>query len=108
MSITELADRPPPENGGVTITYTSPGGIAVKPFADGYLAMRVCLGHTHHAEDGLMTELETGREPVPWQNSDVRNEAIAALRQRAKATEADERSALARLVEHVLATPYYD
>lgn len=107
MSITELANRPPPEN-GITIAYTSPGGIAVKPFADGYLAMRVCLGHIHHVEDGLMAELCGSREPVPWQNAAVRDEAVEMLRWRARKADGDERSELARLVTHVMATPYYE
>jgi len=107
MSVTELANRQPPEN-GITIAYTSPGGIAVKPFADGYLAMRVCLGHIHHLEDGLLAELRGSREPVPWQNATVREEAIETLRRRARRADDGERSALARLIEHVQRTPYYE
>lgn len=107
MSIDELADLPLPE-GGITVTYTSPGGIAVRPFADGYLAMRVCLGHVHHSADGLMTELETGRDPVPWRSAEVRDAAVGELRRRARTVEAEDRFVLARMVEHVLATPYYE
>ena len=108
MSMRELEERSLPAPGGVTVTYTSPGGIAVRPYADGYLAMRVCLGHVDHAEDGLVGEVERGREPVPWQDRAVRDEAIAELRRRARKSEGDQRSALIKLVEHVRNTPYYE
>lgn len=92
----------------LTVIYVSPGGIAVKPFADGYATMRVCLGHVDHAEDGLAAEVAQGLEPVPWQSEAVRGEAIEGLRRWARKSEGEERSALARLIEHVMRTPYYE
>lgn len=106
MSIRDLQELPPPPPDRVTVVYTSPGGIAVKPFADRYLAMRVCLGHIDHAEDGLMVEV--GREPVPWESEAVREEAIVEIRRRARKAKGEARSALVRLLEHVVGTPYYE
>lgn len=98
----------PPVPGGVTVTFVSPGGIAVKPFAEGYLTMRVGLGHVEAEDGGLMAEAALGRQPVPWASREVRDEAIAELRRRAKAAEGEERATLVRLLEHVRRTPYYE
>ncbi len=92
----------------VAVVYVSPGGVAVKPFAEGYATMRVCLGHVDHAEGGLMAEMSRGLEPVPWQNEAVRDEAIEDLRRRARKAEGERRSELVRLIQHVMRTPYYE
>lgn len=108
MSMCELEKAPLPPPDGITVTYVSPGGVACRPFAEGYLTMRVCLGHIHHPDDGLEAEMEYGREPVPWISAATRNDAIAELRRRAKKAEGDNRSKLIRLLEHVRQTPYYE
>lgn len=96
----------------VAVIYVTPGGAAVKRFADRYLTMRVCLGHFDHAEDGLAAELRDsggpGWEPVPWESEAVRGEAIEELRRRARVSSGERRSELVRLLEHVRRTPYYD
>jgi len=104
----DLEKQPPPAPGGITVIYTSPGGIAVRLYADGYLTMRVCLGHVGHAEDGLMTEVVQKREPVPWKDHTVRDNAMVELRRRARKADGDDRSALVKVLEHVRFTPYYD
>lgn len=100
--------QPPPVPGGITVTYVSPGGVACRPFAEGYLTMRVCLGHVYHVEDGLEAEVALGCEPVPWASHKVREEAIAELRRRASGAEGEDRPTLVRLLEHVKRTPYYE
>ena len=108
MPMRDIEGAPPPEPGGVTVTYVSPGGVACMPFADGFLAMRVCLGHVDHAEDGLAAEADGGAEPVPWASRAARDEAEAALRRRAGGAEGDRRESLLRLADHVRGAPYYE
>ena len=98
----------PPDPEGITVTYVSPGGVACRPFADGYLTMRVCLGHIQHGEDGLQTEVARRRDPVPWASKKVRKEAIAELGRRVEGAEGVDQAGLVRLLEHVRRTPYYD
>jgi len=115
MSLKEMHEmaegRQPPEPGSAIpapVALTTPGGLAVLVFADGGALVRVCLGLVDDAEDGLAVEVRSGAEPTPWSSKSVRDEAIAELRRRTADAEGKERAALARLVEHVLRTPYYE
>lgn len=101
-------DPAPPIPGGVTVSFVSPGGIACRPFASGYVPMRVVLGHVDAEDGGLAAEVALGREPVPWASEAVRGEAIAELRRRARAAEGEDRAGLVRLLEHVRRTPHYE
>ena len=108
MGMRDFEGNPLPEPGGSTVVFVSPGGVACKPFAEGYLTMRVCLGNPHDVEDGLEVQLDRGWEPIPWETRAVRDDALAELRRRASGAEGDARSRLVRLIEHVRRTPYYE
>ena len=56
-------DPTPPVPGGLIVTFVSPGGLALEPFADGYALMRVVAGHLDDAGDPL-------EEPERRQRSD--------------------------------------
>ena len=88
----------------LTVMLVTPGGVVTRPFADGHLTMRTCVGHIHDREDGLIAELEAGREPVPWESVEVRDDAIFAVETRLDVDD----PLRERLLEHVRATPYYE
>ncbi|MEL6467758.1 MAG: hypothetical protein AAFQ58_22555 [Pseudomonadota bacterium] len=86
------------------VTLVSPGGVLTKPFADGsHLTMRVTLGYLF-GEEGVLTEMQEWREPVPWENERVREEALEAIRTRMDVEE----DVRADLLEWVVASPYYE
>lgn len=101
----DFEGAPPPSS---TVILVSPGGVACVPFAEGYAAVRVCLGLLFDAEDGLEAEVRLGRRPVPWRSGAARGEALAELRAMARGARGDERAGLVRLIGHVLDTPYYE
>ncbi len=108
MSLRDLEEYPlPTKNSYHVVIFVSPGGVACKPFSDGYLTMRVCLGHIHDPEDGLELEVDQKREPIPWESEAVRNEAIAELKRRAKKSTGYERSKLIAMLQHVRGTAYF-
>ncbi|MEM6693521.1 MAG: hypothetical protein AAF626_02520 [Pseudomonadota bacterium] len=86
------------------VTLVSPGGVLTRAFADGtHLTMRVTLGYLV-GDEGVLTEMRERREPVPWENERVRDEALEAIRTRMD-VEDDVR---ADLLEWVGASPYYE
>ncbi len=86
------------------VTLVSPGGVLTKPFADGsHLTMRVTLGYLF-GEEGVLTEMRERREPVPWENEEARDTALASIRTRID-IEDDVR---ADLLEWVGASPFYE
>lgn len=86
------------------VTLVSPGGVLTKPFADGtHFTMRVTLGYLF-GEEGVLTEMRERREPVPWENQRVRDEALEAIRTRID-VEDDVRADLLSWVE---GTPFYE
>lgn len=86
------------------VTLVSPGGVLTRPFADGtHLTMRVTLGYLF-GEEGVLTEMRKRREPVPWENERVRDEALESIRTRID-LEDDVR---ADLLQWVGASPYYE
>lgn len=99
--------RPTPRRGALTVEFTSPGGLAVRAFADGAALVRVCAGHLD-AEDGLLAEARSGAEPAPWASRRAREEAISELRRRARKAEGGERSGLVQALEHVRRTPFFE
>ena len=86
------------------VTLVSPGGVLTRPFADGsHLTMCVTLGYLF-GEEGVLTEMLERREPVPWENERVRDEALESIQSRID-IEDDVR---ADLLEWVGASPYYE
>lgn len=86
------------------VTLVSPGGVLMKPFADGsHLTMRVTLGYLF-GEEGVLTEMRERREPVPWENERVRGEALESIRTRIDLEE----DVRADLLEWIGASPFYE
>jgi hypothetical protein len=89
--------------------FVTPGGIATERFpgeteADAtYDTARVCLGHVDDPHDGLIVEMETGRERVPWASARVKAEALERVAAMTRMP-ADQR---ARLLAHIRATPHF-
>jgi hypothetical protein len=89
--------------------FVTPGGIATERFPGEtggdatYDAARVCLGHVDDAQDGLIAEMEKGRERVPWASARVRAEALARVAAMTRMP-ADQRD---RLLVHIRATPHF-
>jgi hypothetical protein len=89
--------------------FVTPGGIATERFSDGtpdgadYDAARVCLGHVDDPQDGLLVEMERGRERAPWVSTRVTAEALARVAAMTRMP-ADQR---ARLLAHIEATPHF-
>ncbi|WP_299955391.1 hypothetical protein [uncultured Roseobacter sp.] len=88
----------------VHVTIVNAGGVATVKFADGYETMRVALGYLESSADGLIAEIDEGREPVPWQSAQVRDEAMEAVERR---QDLDGKTR-ARLLEWIAATPYFE
>jgi prepilin-type processing-associated H-X9-DG protein len=60
----------------VRVTIVRPGGTATVGYADGHETMRVATGYLHDPHDGLIAEMQAGREPVPWKSEAIRDEAL--------------------------------
>lgn len=86
------------------ITFVRPGGVATQTFADGAATMRICLGYLHDPDDGVLAEMRTQHDPVPWQSAQVRDDAIMAVGTRADL----DVQTRARLLEWIAATPYFE
>ncbi|WP_227288014.1 hypothetical protein [Boseongicola sp. H5] len=91
-------------DGAVHVTIVKAGGVATVKFADGYETMRVALGYLESPADGLIAEMDEGREPVPWQSAQVRDEATFSVETR---LDLDDETR-ARLLEWIAATPYFE
>lgn len=91
-------------DGAVHVTIVRAGGVATVKFADGYETMRVALGYLHDPADGLVAEMDAGREPVPWQSARVRDEATFSVETR---LDLDDETR-GRLLEWIAATPYFE
>jgi hypothetical protein len=87
----------------------TPGGCALERFSDGtadgatWDAARVCLGHVDDPHDGLLAEMDGGRERVPWVSASVKAEAIERVRTSAWMP-AEQRSAV---LAYIRATPHF-
>lgn len=108
MSMREIAEgrngSPP---GGILVSFVGPGGLMVKPFAEGALLVRIFHpGGVLHldAEDGLLAEMASGHDPVPWETREARDGALGWIRE-CGGLEDEQR---ARLLRHVRATPWYE
>jgi hypothetical protein len=83
----------------VRVTIVRPGGVAVV----GEVTCRVATGYLHDPDDGLLEELATGREAVPWRSAAARDEAMASVSTRGDLSD----DIRARLLRHVRRTPFY-
>ena len=107
-TIKEIADgRGTP--GAILISFVSPSGAMAIPVEDGAIACRAylagCVLHLDDPSDGLIVEMRTNREPLPWRTKQQREDAIVHLRDHRGDLDADLRD---RLVSHVSSTAWYE
>ncbi|MGH1412840.1 MAG: hypothetical protein ACRBB0_05075 [Pelagimonas sp.] len=88
----------------VQTCYVLPSGVATLPFEGGAITCRVTLGHINAPDTGLLEEMQSKAEPVPWRDTQTRDEAIVAIEARNDLGE-DMR---AKLLNHIRQTPWYE
>lgn len=88
----------------VQTCYVLPSGVATLPFEGGAITCRVTLGHINTPDTGLLEEMQSKAEPVPWRNAEIRDEAIAAIETRNDLGE----EMRAKLLTHIRQTPWYE
>lgn len=88
----------------VQICYVLPSGVATLPFEGGAITCRVTIGHINAPETGLLGEMQSKSEPVPWRNAEIRDEAISLI-ERKSDLKGDVKH---RLLNHVRNTPWYE
>lgn len=88
----------------VQTCYVLPGGVATLPFEGGAITCRVTLGHINAPDTGLLEEMQSKADPVPWRNAEIRDEAIAAIETRNDLGE----EMRAKLLTHIRQTPWYE
>ena len=60
----------------VQTCYVLPSGVATLPFEGGAITCRVTLGHINAPDTGLLEEMQSKADPVPWRNAEIRDEAM--------------------------------
>lgn len=88
----------------VQTCYVLPSGVATLPFEGGAITCRVTLGHINAPNTGLLEEMQSKVEPVPWRDTQTRDEAIAAIEARNDLSE----EMRAKLLTHIRQTPWYE
>lgn len=88
----------------VQTCYVLPSGVATLPFEGGAITCRVTLGHINAPDTGLLEEMQSKADPVPWRNAEIRDEAIAAIETRNDLGV----EMRAKLLTHIRQTPWYE
>jgi len=88
----------------VQICFVLPSGVATLPFEGGTITCRVTLGHINAPDTGLLEEMRTKAEPVPWRNAETRHEAIGIIETRGDLGE----QIRAKLLAHIHQTAWYE
>ena len=87
----------------VQVCVVLPSGVATLPFDGGAITCRVTVGHLDAPGTGLIEEMTSGAEPVPWRSARVRDEALWSIETRLGVDEDVRR----RLLKWVSASPFY-
>ena len=88
----------------IQVCFVLPSGVATVPFEGGALTCRVAVGHLDAPDTGLIDEMRSGAEPVPWRSAILRDEALRAIEERSDLEDRTRR----RLLAHVRRTPWYE
>jgi hypothetical protein len=88
----------------IQICCVLPSGVATLPFEGGTITCRVTLGHINAPDTGLLDEIQTKAEPVPWRNVETRDEAISTIKIRGDIDE----EMRAKLLAHIRQTAWYE
>jgi len=88
----------------VQVCYVLPSGVATLPFDGGTITCRVTLGHINAPDTGLLEEIQTNAEPVPWRNAEIRDAAISAIKTRGDLGE----NMREKLLAHIRQTAWYE
>ncbi|MXQ07889.1 hypothetical protein GQ651_08525 [Alphaproteobacteria bacterium GH1-50] len=93
-----IADGRPP-TGAFSISFVNPSGVLALPTAEGAYTVRTfiegCVLHVDAPDDGLIAEMQSGREPIPWKNAEQREAALRQIREERPDLPDDIRSRLA-------------
>lgn len=96
----------------ISTSYVLPGGVALRPVADGHITCRVTLGWLF-APDGLVNEeageladkaFSSSNEAVPWVSKKARDEAIGEVERHPGLNE----DLRARLIAHLKRSAYFE
>lgn len=88
----------------VQVSIVLPSGVATLPVEGGAITCRVTVGHLDAPSTGLIDEMTSGAEPVPWRSSRVRDEALWSIETRLGVDEGVRQ----RLLDHVRGTPWFE
>ena len=88
----------------VQVCYVLPSGVATLPFDGGAITCRVTIGHINAPDTGLLEEMQTKAEPVPWRNMATRDAALSTIRARGDLDE----EMRAKLLAHIRQTAWYE
>lgn len=88
----------------VQVAVLLPSGVATIPFDGGAVTCRVTLGHPDAPDTGIIEEMRSGAEPVPWRSAAVRDEALWTIETREEMDDDLRRE----LLDHVRRTPWYE
>lgn len=88
----------------IKICCVLPSGVATLPFEGGTITCRVTLGHINAPDTGLLAEMQTMAEPVPWRNTEIREQAISEIRAKGDLDE----KLREKLLVHILQTAWYE
>lgn len=88
----------------VQVCFVLPSGVATLPFDGGAITCRVTIGHINAPDTGLLEEMRSKAEPVPWRDAEVRDEAISLIKTKS-GLGADVKQ---QLLNHVRNTPWYE
>lgn len=88
----------------VQFCYVLPSGVATLPFDGGAITCRVTLGHINAPDTGLLEEMHTKADPVPWRNVETRDAALSTITARGDFDE----EMRAKLLAHVRQTAWYE
>ena len=88
----------------IQICCVLPSGVATLPFEGGTITCRVTLGHINAPDTGILDEIQTKAEPVPWRNVETRDEAISMIKLRGDIDE----EMRAKLLAHIHNTAWYE
>ena len=88
----------------VQVTVVRPGGTATVKFAEGYETMRVAVGYLHDPNDGLIAEMQAGRDATPWASRAVRDDAAWSIELRGDLDDATR----GHLLDWIASTAYFE
>lgn len=88
----------------VQVCYVLPSGVATLPYDGGTITCRVTLGHINAPDTGIIEEMQTKAEPVPWQSVETRDAALSTIEARGDL----DGNMREKLLAHIRQTAWYE